>query len=254
MCAQMNTYSESGLLMRYAFTSSSPLLVDVGAHQGSFSIAFAGMGWEIIAFEPELKNYRALQANLAEYKNAKCIQKGVSDLTAEKIPFYVSKEHYGIHSLKPWHGTHQFGYMIESIRLDEYLSENQVAEVTLLKIDTEGSDYWALQSFDFNQYRPEAVIVEFDDQRTSGFYGYTHHEVVRYMVERGFSAFVSEWEPIKEYGREGVIGDSHVWIQCLPYNANHSPFWGNLIFLPEADKGKFENALNHYIVECNSRP
>ena len=91
-------------------------------------------------------------------------------------------------------------------------------------------------------------MVEFMDERSSINFGYTHHDVVKFMSERGYSAFVSEWAPIKEYGREGKLGEVHKWLQCVPYPLDHQPSWGNLIFVPAADVTKFTKTLNRYFV------
>ena len=240
-------FSEEVLLAAYQFNTVNPLLIDVGAHHGSVALKFAKKGWPVIAFEPEQKNRAAFERNLANFEKVSCIPKAVSNVTGDKVPFYVSDEHYGIHSLKPWHNTHKLAYEVETVRLEDILTEKQVSEVTLLKIDIEGADFLALKGFDFGKYHPELVMIEFMDERTQPNFGYTHHEVVAYMKERGYSTFVSEWAPIQEYGREGVASASHTWIQCVPYPLNHEPAWGNLIFVPEEDTEKFQATLETYL-------
>jgi FkbM family methyltransferase len=239
-------FSELELLASYNFRSKKPILVDVGAHTGSFSRIFAKKGWQVIAFEPEPKNYAACEENLARFPMVSCIAKAVSDVTQSKVPFYISGEHYGIHSLKPFHETHRLAYEVNTVRLDEILQELQVPEVTLLKIDIEGADFLALKGFDFEIYHPELVIIEFMDERSMPYFGYTHHDVVAYMEERGYMSYVSEWAPIKEYGREGIEGESHTWLRCTPYPLDHDPAWGNLIFIRHNEKDRFKATLESY--------
>lgn len=242
-------FSEEKLLAAYPFVATKAFLVDVGAHQGTVSAIFAQKGWQVLAFEPEAKNREVFQQKLAQFKQVDCIAKAVSDVTGNKVPFYVSNEHYGIHALKPWHDTHQLAYEVETIRLDDVLTEKAIPSVTLLKIDIEGADFLALKGFDFKKYRPELVMIEFMDERTQPNFNYTHHDVVTYMKERGYITFVSEWEPIKEYGREGIKTPPHTWKQCIPYNVGHQPAWGNLIFVPEQDHQKFQATLDSYLKE-----
>jgi len=246
------SFSELNLCLWHPFTSKAPVLVDVGAHHGSVSRSFADKGWSVIAFEPEGKNRSAFLANLAGYENVTCIPKAVSDSSGDKVPFYVSEEHFGIHSLKPFHETHKLAYQVETVTLKECLAELDILNVTLLKVDTEGADFLALEGFDFQKYHPELIMVEFMDERSVANFGYTHHDVVTYMAERGYVTFVSEWAPIKEYGREGVAGEPHTWLQCVPYPLGHDPAWGNLIFVPEQDNEKFARTLDAYLRSLNA--
>ena len=242
-------FSEESILATYPFQSSDPILVDVGAHQGTVSTIFAKKGWPVLAFEPEEKNRQVFQQRLAQFKQVDCIPKAVSDVTGDKVPFYVSQEHYGIHSLKPWHDTHELADEVETIRLEEILKQKEIPSGTFLKIDIEGADFLALKGFDFQKYRPELVMIEFMDERTQPNFNYTHHDVVAYMKERGYITFVSEWEPIKEYGREGQKTPPHRWKQCIPYPVDHQPAWGNLIFVLQEDRQRCETTLSSYLAD-----
>jgi len=239
-------FAEHELLATYDYTSMQPLLIDVGAHRGRVSLVFARKGWRIIAFEPEPENRAAFERNLADFDQVYCSPKAVTDVTGLRVPFYVSDEHNGIHALKPFHETHRLAFDVETVCLNDVLAELGVASVTLLKVDIEGADFLVLKGFDFNKYRPELAMTEFMDDRSSRYFGYSHHDVVAYMAERGYGPFVSEWAPITEYGRTG-LGDSHVWLQCAPYPLDHEPAWGNLIFVPISDIHKFNSTLRIYI-------
>jgi len=245
-------FSELSLISQYSYTKQDNIALDVGAHQGIVSLTFINKGWKVIAFEPERNNRAALLNNITLTKKFICLSNAVSDITGDKIPFYVSREHYGIHSLKPWHKTHQLAYNVETIRLDDALNELSVNNVTLLKIDIEGADFLALKSFDFNRFKPELVMVEFMDERSKPNFGYTHHDMVAYMLDRGYSTFVSEWAAIKEYGRENIKTEPHQWLQCKPYPLDHEPAWGNLIFVPHHDVDKFSTTLNVYLKRLKS--
>ena len=222
-------------------------LVDVGAHQGFFSQAFAQAQWHVVAFEPERLNLKALREKMQEFERVVIIPKAVSDSESSAQPFYVSEEHFGIHSLKPFHSTHEFAYEVETVRLDTTLASLDINNVSLLKIDVEGADFLVLKSFDFNRYKPALIMVEFMDDRSFANFGYTHHEVVRFMKDKGYCTFVSEWNPIKEYGREKEDSEPHVWVQCAPYPLNHEPAWGNLIFVPQENRNRFIKTLDHYL-------
>jgi FkbM family methyltransferase len=240
-------FSELKLLDIFFKSKTKGVLIDVGAHHGVVSGVFAKKGWQILAFEPEEKNRASLQKNLTDFEKVKIIPKAVSDENNVKIPFYVSNKHYGIHSIKPFHETHELAYEVETTTLNSALEKEKINEVAFLKIDTEGADFLALKGFDVEKYKPEIMMLEFMDDRSMKNFGYTHHDVVNYMKSSNYVCYVSEWEPIKQYGIEGVQGEPHTWIQCKEYPLNHEPSWGNLIFIKKNKLKDFKKALNYYL-------
>lgn len=241
-------FSELDLILQFPFYRESKcILIDVGAHIGSSAKPFAQKGWQVIAFEPEPENRRQLENNLRNYPNVSIIAKAVSDQIGQDIPFYVSSQHWGIHSLKPFHHSHQSKLTVETVRLDTALKELGVKQVSLLKIDVEGADFLALQSFNFRKIQPEIVICEFMDERSQPNFGYSHHDIAFYMQKHGYHVFVSEWAPIKEYGRKGITSVPHKFLQCIDYPLNHQPAWGNLIFVRQDRLADFEQTLSSYM-------
>lgn len=244
-------FSETELLARFPYEDTTdPTFVDVGAHVGSSSRPFAERGWRVIAFEPEPENRRELERNFREFAGFHCVPKAVTDVAGQTVPFYVSEEHWGIHSLKPFHATHRPAFLVETVRLDGELDELRVNEVTVLKIDIEGADYLALRSFDFSRFRPQMVMCEFMDERSEKHFGYTHHDMAKYLQDREYAVFVSEWAPIVEYARKDRPSQHpHRFLRCARYPLDHAPAWGNLIgVLPERVK-EFEQVLTAYLAE-----
>ncbi|NMG59557.1 FkbM family methyltransferase [Geitlerinema sp. P-1104] len=247
-------FSEISLLSRFPYrTLNQSLLVDVGAHVGSSSLPFAKRGWKVIAFEPETQNYLELQKNLSGYKNVTIIKRAVSNKNQSDVTFYVSPEHWGIHSLQPFHKSHKPSLTVDTVRLDTALSELNIPEVSLLKIDIEGADFLALQGFDFNRIKPEVVMCEFADSRSISNFGYSHHDIASYMQERGYQTFVSEWDKVQEYGRKQEVTKPHRFIQCRRYPLDHQPDWGNLIFVRSDRVSDFTKVLSDYLKELNTR-
>jgi FkbM family methyltransferase len=240
-------FIEEELIALFDFSSLDQVLIDVGAHQGGISTLFARKGWRVIAFEPEQTNRAEFQRKHAEFPKVTCLPNAVLDVSGRKLPFYVSDEHWGIHSLKPFHETHRLAYEVETVRLDETLEKMQIPGVTVLKIDAEGADFLALKGFDFEKYHPEVVMIEFMDDRSQPHFGYNHHEVCAYMKQRGYMTFVSAWSPIVSYGRQGVAGESSSWLGCRPYPLDYEPSWGNLIFVAEEDSQKLMDTIEHYV-------
>jgi FkbM family methyltransferase len=246
----LTKFSELGLFKRLEFPGKDQhLLVDVGAHIGSFSRTFAREGWGVIAFEPESNNYRELCNNVEGFPEVQCIQKAVSNIAGKHVPFYVSPEHWAIHSLKPFHPTHQPTQEVDTVRLDERLAEMGIRHVTLLKIDIEGADFLALKSFDFDKFQPEAVMCEFMDERSKENFGYTHHDMVAYMDDKDYVTFVSEWSSFVEYARKNGSSISPKFLRCVRYQPVNNPSFGNLIFVRKENVKWFERTLHAYLRE-----
>jgi len=240
------SFSELELLASYPVESRDPILVDVGGHRGSVSRVFAKKGWRVLAFEPEPSNRSHFERNLARFKKVRCIPKVVSDVTGQTVTFYVSNIHSGIHSIAAFHKTHQPAFEAETVRLDDALVKYKIPEITILKVDTEGADFLVLKGLDFLKFRPELIMIEFMDDRSLKYFGYTHHDVARFMSNQGYATFVSAWKPISEYGQEGEP-DRNVWIECGLYPLAQEPVWGNLIFVPKEHTSKFESTFEEYL-------
>lgn len=242
-----SSFSELDLLLSHSYHANNPVMIDVGAGQGDTALPFASMNWQVIAFEPERHNFQICQNTLKPYKNAKVKKYAISDTDNDEVKFYVSQKHFGIHSLIPFHSTHKIEYSVKTMRLDNYLSKAKIPEVTLLKIDTEGADFLVLKSFNFNYYHPEIVMVEFMDSRTQPFYQYGYTDMIKYMSKYGYTALVSEWDEIIEYGRQGISTPPHRWKKIVPpFLITGKPSWGNLIFIRKDVRISFFKTLIRY--------
>lgn len=240
---------ELGLILKYEskrFGKST--LIDVGAATGDFAVPFAKKGWCVVAFEPEPNNYASLLKNLKEFENVICIPKAVSDISGE-VPFYMSARHGGIHSLKPFHPTHMETARVKVVRLDEALADLRVEHISVLKVDIEGADFLALKSFNFYKFKPDVVMCEFMDSRSLDNFGYTHHDVAAFMCNHGYAAFVSEWGEMVEYASNDRLIVPPKFLSCAPYPLDHSPAFGNLIFIPSEHKDDFQRAVTSYLAE-----
>jgi len=245
----LENYSELNLLLRIQFQGDGELtFVDVGAYRGGFSHAFAKRGWRVIAFEPEPTNYHYCCLRNSRYPAVSCIQKAVSDVSGREIPFYIEEHHPGRGSIKQVGVSHNSKILVETTRLDDALAEMNVDQVTVLKTDTEGADFPCLKGFDFERYSPEIVMVEFLDSRSEKHFGYTYHDMVAYMQDYGYQAFLSEMGPLTKSGRANQIGNSsYQFLRVTSYPIDHEPALGNIIFVPREKVQQFEHSLSIYL-------
>ncbi len=160
-------FDEGTIFVEFPFDEASPTLVDIGANDGTWAARFAEKGWRVVAFEPEPATFARLQSEMTPHPNVTCVQKAASD-SYGTLPLYTSAKHPGIHTLVPFHATHEVRGEVDVVRLDDELASLGVNRVTALKVDAEGADLPVLKGFPFGSIRPELVMAEFMDSRTSG--------------------------------------------------------------------------------------
>jgi len=229
--------NETDLLLHFPYRLAPPLLVDVGAHVGGVARHFIARGWRAICIEPETANFNELRNEFGANPRVKLHKVAVGD-KSEQRQFYTSPEHWGIHSLEPWHATHR---QTETVKLT-LLAYLVYVPVALLKIDIEGNELPALKGYDLKKFPPELAMVEFCDERTTQHFGYDHHDIVKYMAGYGYTAYVSEWEAVKEYSRRGKTAiHKHKGIKKYPLD--HAPAWGNLLFVKQDRASELEALL-----------
>ena len=95
--------------------------------------------------------------------------------------------------------NHQFYHTVTTILLSYFLKEKNVEKVIFLKVDTEGHDRFVLKGFLFETILPNIVVAEFDDFKTKAL-GYSNKDIGDLLCKYGYSVYLSEWFPLKQYG------------------------------------------------------
>lgn len=199
-------------------------LIDVGAHRGNFLKNYANNDWTVYAFEPDPKNRKFLLKRMQNHKNVFIFPEAVSHQNLKNINFFSSNVSAGISSLHPFHESHHLSTQVNTITLNSFCINNSISKVDLLKIDAEGHDLFVLKGFPFNQIKPKIIFVEFEDRKTIPI-GYSHKELIHYLLEYNYNLLISEWYPIHKYGAR------HKWKQfaLYPYEISDKNSWGNII-------------------------
>lgn len=217
------------------------VMFDVGGHSGGAFHKFAKNCWEVFSFEPNPAMRRVIVSNIEkwEFNTVKVFDKALSDTHGEKLTFYTSKESTGISSLIPFHDTHEGKLEVEVTTVKDVIKTEKVKKIDFLKIDVEGNDFKVLKGVDWEEHSPLVIVVEYEDSKTSSL-GIKMPEIYNFLVDRGYSVFVSEWEPIVKYGAE------HRWKQFLTNETfmNYNPDgWGNLVAFKKIEKDEFLNLV-----------
>lgn len=203
-------------------------MVDVGAHLGGSFRVLAQAGWRVLAFEPDPSNRQRLLQTTAAFPTVTVDPRAVAEAVAEERTFYTLADSTGASSLSPFTDAHVPGSPVSVTTLRQALPEHHVADVDYLKIDAEGFDLMVLRGFPWKQMRPAAILCEFEDRKTRRL-GYSYHDLAAFLLDQGYTLFVSEWHPVLRYGIE------HDWhaFKRYPCTLNHPDAWGNLIALRE---------------------
>jgi len=220
-------FDETNCIAKFFSISGGSTMIDVGAHHGSALMPFLNQGWKIFAFEPDEKNRQKLLERLAQHQNKRQVKldkRAVSNETRSGLAFYRSEESSGVSGLSAFLPSHKFEQTVDTITLTEVLAGESISAVDFLKIDTEGHDLFVLQGFPWERFRPTVIECEFEDNKTVSL-GYTFHDLASYLVEKGYTVYVSEWHPIIRYGIR------HDWHRLAHYPCElaDNKAWGNLI-------------------------
>jgi FkbM family methyltransferase len=207
------------------------VMIDVGAHFGSTTLPFLERGWRVLGFEPDKKKHAALAAIADKHPGLfELFTCAVGDKPHPGVQFYTSTESTGIASLVPFRETHTKGDLVPVRTLREVTAERGVDRLDYLKIDAEGYDLRVLEGFPFDRLTPRAVMCEFEDAKTTRI-GYGTHDLGRFLTDRGYAVYLSEWHPIVRYGI------THRWrsIRRYPCRLHDERGWGNFLAVRPGD-------------------
>lgn len=242
------TYREAALIKKYLYLYSNKNLtiIDVGASTGSFFEHFLTDNNLIFAFEPDPNPIKQTAMKYFEKNyNVKHIAKACSNESGIELPFYTSPKSTGISSLHSFDETHSTHTKVITITLSDYIKENKIDSVDILKIDTEGHDYFVLQGFPWSHIKPTVIMCEFEDKKTVPL-GYTFFDLGNYLLAKGYIVFVSEWHPVVEYGGK------HHWnkMKLFPCELDDPNACGNFIcFNKDTYKKEFDNIMLNSIIK-----
>ena len=212
------------------------LMIDVGAHHGSSLTPFAEHGWQVIAFEPDSNNRAVLTNTFEGYENVIIDPRACSDQPQPAVTLYTSDESSGVSGLSAFLESHQASEQVAATTLWIALQEHKISTkpVDFLKIDTEGFDLMVLKGYPWSHAtHPSVILCEFEDSKTSPL-GYDFHQLAAYLVDLDYQLIISEWYPIKAYGRV------HRWrrFAAYPCQLTDPQGWGNIFAVKGRDQFK----------------
>jgi FkbM family methyltransferase len=120
------------------------VLMDVGGNIGYYSLAACAQTGDqatIYAFEPEPTVGAMLRDNLAlnEFRSVTTVDRALADKRGV-LRLNVDESNTGKHSLVQSEGTNVKQIDIETLTMDEFVTERGIPRVDLIKIDVEGAE------------------------------------------------------------------------------------------------------------------
>ena len=141
-------------------------VVDVGANIGYYTLLLArlvGPNGEVIAFEPDLNNYRLLTKNAARnhFASITAVNKAVADYNG-RARLFINKGHRGDHRIYAGNEP-RAAVAIEATTLDAYLAGSAI---DVVKMDIQGAEMLAFKGMAATiALNPELIILtEFSPQ------------------------------------------------------------------------------------------
>jgi FkbM family methyltransferase len=191
-------YSRDQLYLLRNLLKPGMVFLDVGANKGEFTVFAAKYtagadGGMVYAFEPVEALCEELTANVTVngFQHVQIIRKGLGN-TRKKGVLYNAQEanntelNMGTFTLYPRTGVDHPGVMIEIMPLDDFVREQRITRVDVIKIDIEGGELAMLEGAAETISRWKPVIFIEINSLTSRAAGYDPGLILRFLEARGY--------------------------------------------------------------------
>ena len=170
-------------------------VLDVGAHIGQYSLIagqLVGSGGQVHAFEPDPATFAWLQRNCRRsgLGNIRTSRIALSDSSGMRTFYFATTQDIGSNSLAEPLNFSGRKAEVRCMRLDDYLREQGVSRVHLVKMDVEGAELGVLRGGEGLFSGPErpVLIMEFEKKRQLAF-GSSCRELGAWLVDRGYALY-----------------------------------------------------------------
>jgi FkbM family methyltransferase len=234
---------ETAIVAELCADRKNGLMLDIGAHHGNSAVYFKAMDWKIFCNEPDPNNRKILTRRFGSEGNILIDPRAVGEKVETGKAFYNSKESSGISGMLVFRDTHKQIAKVDVTTVTEILKKHKIDHIDFLKIDVEGYDYGVLKGVPWDKIKPDVIECEFEDAKTN-LLGHTWRDICDYLVERGYTVYVSEWHPIIRYGI------SHDWhaMKKYPCDLADENAWGNLLaFRKDPGEGAIAEVIQKVI-------
>jgi len=119
------------------------VVLDIGAHVGTFSIFASEIASKVYSFEPTQENFKILRENIELNKRNNIVidNRAVSFVNGKRELFIDSKNLGGHSFYQLLSENKQKRILIETVSLKDLFLQNKIQKVDFLKMDCEGAEY-----------------------------------------------------------------------------------------------------------------
>jgi FkbM family methyltransferase len=170
------------------FVPDGSIAIDVGANVGFFARRFAswvGTG-EVIAIEPEERNYQILLSTLKSEGLLTRVRplRAVAAATAGTMSLEINRLHPADHKLT-LDGT---GVPVAAVRLDDLIQDKGALRPSLVKIDVQGAEMLVLQgASEILRQSGPALFIELSEDGLNKF-GSSVTAILDHLAQHGYTA------------------------------------------------------------------
>jgi FkbM family methyltransferase len=143
------------------------VVIDIGAHIGSFSILAASKGAAVHSFEPVQRTYDLLVKNIELNELAvKAYRYGVMGKEEQDKKIYIRAFNYGGSNFYVPHQDPKWKEIVDVVTLDWIVQHEGLDEIDFLKLDCEGAELEILESFsDLRRIKNMALEYHIGERR-----------------------------------------------------------------------------------------
>jgi len=163
--------------------SAKAPIIDSGAQAGFFSLYCRALNMDtlIYAIEPSESNLESLEENLSmnNIKGVEIVPAALANKSGLR-DFYISTDTHNHSLFKVLTPQITKTSKIKTYSLDDFLKEQGIDEVSLLKLDIEGSEYEVLNNFT-SWYKINNIVLEYHN-----FAEFNHTQLIELLQEEGY--------------------------------------------------------------------
>jgi len=194
-CFSGNEYYEKNVffwLNKLVKILEMPVVYDIGANYGVYSLSFCEEARHIFAFEPVTSTYYVLMRNIQRnmISNVSAFKLGISDSDGqEEINIYSSSGNNSIfkRSLPKGHPLCHIGKeTIQVTSLDVIIEKEVLLPPDIIKIDVEGAELFVLRGARKTLARHKPLIILEYAETTSADAGYSAATILEELTHQGY--------------------------------------------------------------------
>ena len=183
--------------LRFLWRNLKPgaVFLDIGAHHGVYSVVAAkklGANGVVAAFEPSVREYRRLRIHLRLNRlgSVRAEPLALGSAACTQKFFQITNGDNTRGGFRPPASEDRVSEIsVETVRLDDYVSQFPLARVDFVKLDVEGGEREVLQGASrvLTKFRP-VFICEVLDATTQA-WGYKAREIIQMLESFDFTWF-----------------------------------------------------------------